>query len=100
MRFVVRPLLIVGATLALASPALAQSTGTIVGRVTERTTNRALAGVQIRVVGTTRGAATNDSGAFRIPGVPAGTVQLAVQRIGYSAASRSVAVTGENTNIS
>ena len=97
MRFVVRRLLIAGAALALASPALAQSTGTIVGRVTEHTTNRPLAGVQIRVVGTTRGAATNDSGGYRIPGVPAGTVQLAVQRIGYSAASRSVVVSGENT---
>ena len=97
MRFVVRPLLIVGAAVALASPALAQSTGTIVGRVIERTTNRPLAGVQIRVVGTTRGATTNDSGAYRIPGVPAGTVQLAVQRIGYGVASRSVVVSGENT---
>ena len=67
MRFVVRPLLIVGAAVALASPALAQSTGTIVGRVIERTTNRPLAGVQIRVVGTTRGAATNDSGAISNP---------------------------------
>ncbi len=88
MRFVVRRFLIAGAALALASPALAQSTGTIVGRVIERTTNRPLSGVQIRVVGTTRGAATNDSGAYRIPGVPAGTVQLAVQRIGYGVASR------------
>ena len=97
MRLVVRRLLVAGATMALASPALAQSTGTIVGRVTERTTNRPLAGVQIRVVGTTRGAATNDSGSYRIPGVPAGTVQLAVQRIGYGVASRSVVVSGENT---
>src|SRR5262252_2546997 len=100
MRFVVRRLLVAGAALALASPAVAQSTGTIVGRVIERTTNRPLAGVQIRIVGTTRGAATNDSGAYRIPGVPAGTVQLAVQRIGYGAASRTVVVAGEATTTS
>src|SRR6476660_3973182 len=97
MRLVVRRLLVAGATMAFASPAFAQSTGTIAGRVTERTTNRPLAGVQIHVVGTTRGAATNDSGGYRIPGVPAGTVQLAVQRIGYGVASRSVVVSGENT---
>src|SRR6476646_1304936 len=98
MRLVVRRLLVAGATMAFfASPAFAQSTGTIAGRVTERTTNRPLAGVQVRVVGTTRGAATNDSGGYRIPGVPAGTVQLAVQRIGYGVASRSVVVSGENT---
>ena len=94
MRLGVRRLLVAGAAMALASPAFAQSTGTIAGRVTERTTNRPLAGVQIRVVGTTRGAATNDSGGYRIPGVPAGTVQLAVQRIGYGVASRSVVVSG------
>ena len=97
MRLVVRRLLVAGATMALASPALAQTTGTIVGRVTERTTNRPLAGVQVRVVGTTRGAATDDSGAYRIAGVPAGTVQLAAQRIGYGVASRTVVVSGENT---
>ena len=96
MRFDVRRLFIAGAALALASPALAQSTGSIVGRVTERVTNRPLVNVQIRIVGTTRGAATNDSGGYRIPGVPAGTVQLAVQRIGYGAQSRTVVVAGEN----
>ena len=97
MRFAVRRLLTVCAALALASPVAAQSTGTIVGHVTERVTNRPLGNVQIRIVGTTRGAATNDSGAFRIPNVPAGTVQLSAQRIGYGAQSRTIAVTAGNT---
>ena len=97
MRFEVRGLLIAGAALALASPALAQGTGTIVGRVIERVTNRPLLNVQIRIVGTTRGAATNDSGGYRIPNVPVGTVQLSVQRIGYGAQSRTIAVSSENT---
>src|SRR5689334_24258496 len=97
MRFVVRRLLVAGAALALASPALAQSTGTIVGRVIERTTNRPLGNVQIRIVGTTRGAATNDSGSFRIVNVPSGSVQLSVQRLGYGPQSRTIVVTGGNT---
>ena len=97
MRLGVRGLLVVGAALALASPALAQGTGTIVGIVTERVTNRPLSNVQIRIVGTTRAAATNDSGAYRIPNVPSGNHQLAVQRLGYGAQSRSIVVTSENT---
>ena len=96
MRFAVR-LLSLGAALALASPAVAQSTGTIAGRVTERVTNRPLSNVQVRIVGTTRGAATNDSGTFRIGNVPSGTIQLSVQRLGYGAQSRTIAVTGGNT---
>ena len=70
MRFVVRPLLIVGAAMALASPAAAQQPGTIVGRVTDRATQRPLVSVQVRIVGTQRGAATDDSGSYRITDVP------------------------------
>ena len=90
--------LVVGvAALALASPALAQSTGTIVGRVTERETQRPLGNVQVRVVGSTRGAVTNDSGAYRIVNVPAGPVQLVAQRLGYGPQTRGVAVTSGGT---
>ncbi|HEU4787356.1 MAG TPA: carboxypeptidase-like regulatory domain-containing protein, partial [Gemmatimonadaceae bacterium] len=60
--------------LALASPALSQATGTITGRVTERQTQRPLVGAQVRIVGSTRGAITNDSGTYRIINVPAATV--------------------------
>lgn len=97
MRLEVRPLLVGLAALAMASPALAQSGGTIVGRVTERITNHPLANVQVRIVGTTRGAATNDSGTYRIPNVSSGSVQLAVQRLGYGPQSRTVIVTGGGT---
>jgi len=83
--------------LALASPALAQNTGTITGRVTERQTGIALSNVQVRIVGTNRGAVTTDSGTYRIGNVPAGTAQLAVQRLGYGPQTRSVSVTGGGT---
>jgi hypothetical protein len=79
--------------LAFASPALAQSTGTITGHVTERQTQRPLGNVQVRIVGTNRGAVTNDSGSYRIANVPAGLAQIAVQRLGYGPQTRSVSVT-------
>ena len=80
--------------LALASPAFAQSTGTITGRVTEKQTQRPLSNVQVRIVGTNRGAVTDDSGSYRIANIPASTVQVAAQRLGYGPQSRSVSVAG------
>jgi TonB-dependent starch-binding outer membrane protein SusC len=91
-------LFLVGAiALAFASPAVAQSTGTITGRVTERLTLRPLANTQVRIVGTNRGAVTDDSGSYRIPNVPTGVAQLAVQRLGYGPQSRSVTITSGST---
>ena len=87
-----RALLVSAAIVAISAPVVAQNVGTISGKVTERQTQQPLVGVQVRVVGSSRGAQTDESGAYRIPGVPAGTVQLAVQRIGYGAMSRTVSV--------
>ncbi|HKP15444.1 MAG TPA: SusC/RagA family TonB-linked outer membrane protein [Gemmatimonadaceae bacterium] len=82
--------------LALASSATAQSTvGTVSGTIRERGTERAIPGVQVRVVGTQRGAVTDGAGVYRIAGVPAGTVTLAAQLLGYTPQSRSVAVATE-----
>ena len=92
-----RRFLMTAAALACASPAFAQATGTITGRVTERGTDRPLVGAQVRIVGTTRGAVTSDSGTYRIVNVPAGTTQIAAQRLGYGPQSRSVAVAGNAT---
>ena len=79
--------------LAIASPAFGQATGTITGRVTERQTQRPLASVQVRVVGSSRGAVTDDSGSYRIVNVPTGPTQIAVQRLGFGPQARIVAVT-------
>ncbi|MFI5257140.1 MAG: TonB-dependent receptor plug domain-containing protein, partial [Gemmatimonadales bacterium] len=84
--------------LVLATPSLAQTaTGTIAGRVVDRQSQQPIAGVQLRVAGSARGAQSDDQGAYRIPGVPAGSVTLTAQRIGYSPSSRVVAVTAGGT---
>ncbi len=80
--------------------ALAQNTGTIEGTVLEANTERPLAGVQVSVIGTNRGALTNTSGAFRISGVPAGGQEVRAQLIGYSTVRQDVQVpAGETANV-
>jgi hypothetical protein len=62
------------------------TTGIITGRVTDRASGQPLVGAQVQIVGLTgRGAATNDNGVFRVAGVPAGSYQLRVLRIGFQA---------------
>ena len=83
--------------LVIAAPALAQGTGTITGRVVDRGTQRPLGSVQVRIVGTTRGASTDETGAFRIANVPSGTASLVAQRLGYGPQNRTVSVPGTHS---
>lgn len=87
-----RQFLVGALAVAIASPALAQSTGTIAGRITDRQTSRPLGNVQVRILGSNRGAITDDSGSYRVANVPTGAAQIAAQRIGYGPQARSVAV--------
>lgn len=77
---------------ALPGVATSQELGRITGRVTDRANQAALPGVQVFVAGTQRGAVTDDDGRYNIAGVPPGTVQVRVRRVGYEAASQSVTV--------
>jgi len=70
---------------------LAQTTGTVRGRVTESGTSAGIADAQVSVVGTPLGSVTSDAGDFTITNVPVGARQLTVRRIGY--APRTLPVT-------
>jgi len=76
------------------SPALAQSgaTGTIEGTVLQDGIGDPLPGANVRVDGSSRGAATAPDGTFRLSGVDTGTVTLVVSVIGYETTRRSVDV--------
>ena len=74
------------------SPAAAQVTGTITGRVTAAGTDAPIAGAQIEVVGTSMGSLSNDRGVFLILNVPVGARDLRVVRLGYSDATQTVTV--------
>jgi iron complex outermembrane recepter protein len=84
-------LLFVGLLL-LGSPSAAEAqTGTVSGQVVTQDGTR-LGGVQVLVVGTGRGAATDPLGQFRITGVPAGSHTLRVRLLGYETAEVTVEV--------
>jgi TonB-linked SusC/RagA family outer membrane protein len=72
------------------------ATGTITGRVADRG-GQPIAAAQVQVVGTSRGTTTAENGTFRIVGVPAGTYQLRVLRIGFQAQTRPVQVAANGT---
>ncbi len=68
----------------IALPALGfAASGSIAGRVTSAVNAEPLAGVNILLQGTVRGATTNTSGEFRIREVPPGTYTLLFSFVGY-----------------
>ncbi|MEO9226577.1 MAG: TonB-dependent receptor [Gemmatimonadaceae bacterium] len=76
--------------------AIAQ-TGTIVGAVTDRTSNEAIPGAQVRVEGTSFSAVTGNGGEYQIAMVPAGTYTVTARRIGYTKSTQSITVVAEQT---
>ena len=87
-----------GAMIATSAVTLgAQETGVVTGRVTERGSGTPLVAAQVMIAGTTRGTVTAEDGRFRLTGVPAGTAQLRVLRIGYRAVTQPITVTAGQT---
>jgi TonB-dependent starch-binding outer membrane protein SusC len=86
--------LLVGA----APVAVAQTvTGTITGHVTDTDLHRPVANAQVVLVGTTIGTRTDASGAYRLGGVPAGSVTLRISLLGFQSTTRTVGVTAGAT---
>ena len=67
-----------------AAPVLAGVTGKIAGRVTDKQTGEPLPGVNVFIVGTSLGSATDANGEYVILNVPPGTYTLRASFIGYS----------------
>jgi iron complex outermembrane receptor protein len=83
--------------LVLASaPGLEAQTGIVQGEVADQT-GTPLAGVQVSVVGTGRGVATDVRGTFRITGVPAGSHTLQARRLGFETVEVTVQVAAGQT---
>ena len=79
--------------LALASPTIASAQGgTVTGRVTDRNSGTPIPDAQILVVGTQRGARTDDSGSYRLTNVPEGTQRVRALRLGFQAEVATVSV--------
>lgn len=96
--WVTRPGLFAGVAWAVlqASPANAQATGRIDGKVVDPA-GRAIAGAEVTIAGNTQHVETDAGGAFRVTGVPAGTLQVRVRRLGFRADTAVVDVAGGQT---
>ncbi|HXT18647.1 MAG TPA: SusC/RagA family TonB-linked outer membrane protein [Gemmatimonadaceae bacterium] len=84
------------ATVALSALPLAAHAqqATITGRVTAVGTNEPLADARVMVVNTSIAAPTNSDGRYTLRGVPTGTVEVRVLRVGYQEQKKPVAVSG------
>lgn len=69
--------------------------GVVSGVVTDSTTGDGLVGVNVVVVGTSLGSATDIDGTFRISSVPIGQRTLKISYIGYAAKKIDVVITGK-----
>src|SRR5688572_29283171 len=75
----------------------AQGQGSIGGLVVDSTNRQPIPGVQILVPGTGRGSVSDETGRFSLRSVPAGTITLRAQRLGYGAAEQIVTVVANQT---
>src|SRR5436190_20413358 len=75
------------------TPLAAQGTATVSGRVVDSITAQPVPGVRVSVVGSAIGALTDRDGRYTLASVPAGTVSLRAQRIGFAAQTRQIALT-------
>lgn len=66
--------------------------GRITGTIVDASTGEALPGANVRINGTSLGAATDADGHYTIPGIPAGSHTLIVTYIGYQPKERAVVV--------
>ena len=88
----------VGATLvATSSEAQESAVGTVSGRVVDSTSQQPLGNVTISVPGTQRGTLTRNDGGFTLSGIPAGSVELRAQRIGFAVQTQTVTVPAGGT---
>lgn len=88
----VRAALVTLLTALLGAPSLAaaQSSATVQGTVTDSVGRRPIAGVQIYVLGTTRGALSDEAGRYTIRNVPPGQLTIRAQRLGFSASEQRI----------
>lgn len=84
-------------SLATAVPLSAQATGVVTGRVSDAASSQPVAGVQVTLVGTNRGAVTNGEGTYTLRGVAPGSYTLRALRIGYAEVGGAVVVRAGQT---
>ena len=78
-----KSIVLIGLILLAAGGALAEATGKIVGKVTDKKTGEGLSYSFVTIIGTQISVSADENGNFVIENVPAGTYNLRVRMIGY-----------------
>jgi hypothetical protein len=79
--------------------ATAQSTGILVGSVTDKITQEAIIGATVRLEDTQLGTATDVEGKFKLAGIPPKTYNVTVSYLGYVTQTRyNIVITTGNAN--
>ena len=71
-------------TLMMQTKMFSQQTGSISGKITDKSNNEELIGANVLIVGTTLGASTDIDGKFNISGLGAGTYTIKISYISYN----------------
>ena len=80
-----------------ASALQAQQTGSVAGSVTDAESLRPVAEVRVFIAGTSSQAYTDEQGGYLLAGLPAGEVEVSLERLGYGAATATVQVMAGGT---
>lgn len=78
-----RVLTVVLVSLLMSSVLIAGTNGSLVGTVKDKTTKKGIPGVQIKVIGTTRGGVTKPDGRYTIANIPAGTYTVSIKSVAH-----------------
>ena len=76
---------------------LAQNTGAISGKVTDKQSGEPLVGANVSVRGSNKSAITTGNGSFTLSNVKAGKIVLVISYVGYEDISQPVTLAGEGT---
>jgi TonB-dependent receptor len=87
MLLVITPILFCGVDVILA-----QSTGSVTGRVYNAESGRALIGANVILQGTSFGSATSQNGTYRLQQIPAGDYTLVVRYIGFEEKTEEITI--------
>lgn len=87
--------------LGISFPVISQTTGNISGVITEEGTNETLPGVNVRIVGTNFGSATNPDGRYTIRNIRPGEYTIELTFIGFQViqVTSIIVVAGETTEV-
>ena len=88
---------VVAVMLMMTQTMFAQGSGTLNGRVLDKTTSEALVGANVIVVNTNLGAAADIDGKFTIHNMPVGRQTLKISYVGYNTITVDVTVTADAT---